>query len=121
MNQWLNRSHPPTLQAAVFLGYLSAFFGLLFVGASAVFLPIYIGLGVGAFVTANNRRWGYILLAVCATIVALLFLWLLVNSIRLGFPLEIILARLNRTVFPTALAVAVLHTQSREYQQVWFE
>jgi hypothetical protein len=121
MNQWLNRSHPPTLQAAVFLGYLSAFFGLLFFGASFLLLPIYLGLGVGAFVTANNRRWGYVLLAVCATLVALLFIWGLADAIIGGSPLQTILANLNRTVFPTALAAAVLHAQSREYQRIWFE
>ncbi|MEM9561232.1 MAG: hypothetical protein AAGA93_01355 [Actinomycetota bacterium] len=121
MNQWLNRSHPPTLQAAVFLGYLSAFFGLLFGSTSFLLLPVFIGLGVGAFVTANNKRWGYVLLAVCACIVALFDVADLVDSIIRSFPLEIILLFLNRTVFPVALAVAVLHTQSREYQRIWFE
>ncbi len=121
MNQWLNRSHPPTLQAAVFLGDLSAFFGLLFGAANLLLLPVFIGLGVGAFVTANNRRWGYILLAVCACLVAVFDVADLVDSIIRSFPLERILLLLNRTVFPVALAVAVLHTQSREYQKVWFE
>ncbi len=121
MNQWLNRSHPPTLQAAVFLGYLSAFFGLLFGSGTLLLLPVFFGLGFGAFFTANNRRWGYALLAVCACIVALFDVADLINSIINSFPLELILLLLNRTVFPVALAVAVLHVQSREYQKVWFE
>lgn len=121
MNQWLNMSHPQTLRAAVFLGYLSAFFGLLFGVQRWYLLPVYIGLGVGAFVTANNRRWGYLLLAVCAWIVALFMIWQLLRVTVAGAPTEYILLLLNGMVFPTALAVAVVHSQSREYQKVWFE
>lgn len=120
MNQWLNRSHPPTLQAAVILGYLSAVLGLLFFPALYL-LPLYLGVGVGAFATANNRRWGYILLAVCAVLIALLFLVDLVDVVLAGTRLETTLLYLNRTVFPTALAVAVVHAQSREYQKIWFD
>lgn len=118
MNQWLNRSHPQTLQAGVILGYISAFFGLLSAGG-AFLLPLFIGLGAGAFVTANNKRWGYYLLAVCAALVALLYILGFVASF--GTSLVFTLKNLNRTVFPVALAAAVLHSQSREYQRIWFE
>ena len=121
MNQWMNPSHPQTLQAAVFLGYLSALFGLLFTGANIILLPIFIGLGVGAIVTANNRRWGYLLLAVCAVLIAVFDVGDLARGILRSYPLASILLLLNRTVFPVALAAAVLHTQSRDYQKVWFE
>ncbi|MEM9654475.1 MAG: hypothetical protein AAGA65_20455 [Actinomycetota bacterium] len=116
----MNRSHPQTLQAGVILGYISAVFGLLFL-RSFFLLLIFIGLGVGAFGTANNKRWGYILLAVCASIAALFEILFLVDSVIGRSQLQIILLRLNQTVFPTALAVAVLHTQSRQYQRAWFE
>lgn len=118
MNQWLNRSHPQTLQAGVILGYISAVFGMLGVGA-LILLPVFLGLGVGAFVTANNKRWGYFLLAACACLAALLRLLVLAFSVTSGIIPA--LFALNQTVFPTALAVAVLHVQSREYQKVWFE
>ncbi len=127
MNQWLNRSHPPTLQAAVFLGYLSAVFGLLFRAGQLIPVPplllvlLYLGIGAGAFVTANNRRWGYLLLAACAGLIAVFDVADVATSVIRNAPLEIILAFLNRTVFPVALAAAVLHPQSREYQRVWFE
>lgn len=121
MNQWLNRSHPQTLQAGVILGYISAVFGLLGVGNFFPLLVVYLGLFAGAFATANNKRWGYFLLAVCACLAAVLEILPLVDNLIGGAPLENILARLNRTVFPTALAVAVVHIQSREYQKVWFE
>lgn len=134
MNQWLNRSHPQTLQAGVILGYISAVFGLLDLGnyyPELAFL-IYLGLGVGAFASANNKRWGYILLAVCACFAALLRLRLLflavvlpgdltVGDIPILLHLELVLRALVGTVFPLALAAAVLHIHSREYQKVWFE
>ncbi len=121
MNQWLNRSHPQTLQAGVILGYISAVFGMLGVGSLFILLMVYLGLGAGAFGTANNKRWGYLLLAVCACLAAFFELLPLVNSVLTTAPIENILARMNRSVFPVALAVAVLHTHSREYQKAWFE
>jgi hypothetical protein len=127
MNQWLNRSHPPTLQAAVFLGYLSAVFGLLFQAGQLIPVPaillilLYLGVGAGAFVTANNRRWGFLLLATCAGLIAVFDVADVATSLLRSYPLELILSFMNRAVFPVALAAAVLHPQSREYQRVWFE
>ena len=120
MTQWLNRSHPQTLQAGVILGYISAVFGLLFLRQFWMLL-VFFGLGFGAFGTANNKRWGYTLLAVCASIAALYEIIFLVDSVIGRSQLQVILARLNQTVFPTALAAAVLHVQSRQYQKAWFE
>ena len=118
MTRWLNPSHPQTLQAAVILGYLSAVFGLL-LGASLIF-PLFIGIGVGAFASANNKRWGYFLLAACAFLVA--FFWVAIFASSLpSRDIVRILQLASATVFPTALAVAALHPHSREYQKVWFE
>jgi len=107
-----------TLKAAVILGYLSALFGLL--SGNSLTLLLYLGIGAGAFVTANNKRWGYYLLAICASLVVLLLLGLTVPAL---FSFDIItwLRVLNLLVFPVALAVAVLHVQSREYQKLWFD
>lgn len=118
MNRWFNPSHPQTLQAAVILGYFSAVFGLLGAGAS-FFLLLFIGVGAGAFGSANNQRWGYYLLAICSGLVALL--WLSVLFLSFGNGVISILRALNGAVFPTALAIAALHPHSREYQKVWFE
>ena len=106
-----------TLQAAVILGYLSALFGLLSAGSA---LLLYIGVGVGAFVTANNKRWGYYLLAVCASLVVLLLLLFTIPAFT-SFQVVTWLRAINLLVFPMALAVAALHVQSREYQKIWFE
>ncbi len=119
MNQWLNPSHPQTLVAAVILGYFSAVFGVLQNGAS-IFLLLFLGVGAGAFGSANNKRWGYYLLAVCAFLIALYWAVLVIDSLS-ARSATLTLLLLNRTVFPIALAVAVLHRQSREYQKVWFE
>jgi hypothetical protein len=121
MNQWLNRSHPQTLQAGVILGYISAVFGLLGVGGAPILILLYAGLFAGAFATANNKRWGYVLLAVCACLAALIAVLPFVISVVGLNRLEIMLILLNRTVFPVALAAAVLHVHSREYQKIWFE
>jgi len=124
MNQWLNRSQPMTLQAGVILGYISAFFGLFQAG---FFFPVFLGMGAGAFVTANNKRWGYYLLAICASLVGVILLLSLVSALLgfsasdLGSSVVRILFQLNNMVFPIALAVAVLHRQSREYQKIWFD
>jgi hypothetical protein len=121
MNQWVNRHHPPTLQAGVILGYISAVFGALGFGSFLPLLAVYLGMFAGAYGTANNKRWGYTLLAICSWLTALFLISLLLLAVLNGNALENILARLNNTVFPTALAMAVVHTQSREYQKVWFE
>jgi hypothetical protein len=118
MYRWLNPSHPQTLQAGVFLGYLSAFFSLLF--PSGIGLLIGIALGVGAFATANNKRWGFFLLLGAATLNALLYLLWFISAVQVG---EIILTlrTINMMVFPVALLAAVVHAHSRQYQRIWFE
>lgn len=117
MNQWFNGSHPQTLQAGVILGYISAVFGLL----AGFLFPLFIGLGAGAFVTANNKRWGYYLLAICATAVAFFRVLNLVNIVARSFSLVPFLFAVNALIFPIALAAAVLHNNSRQYQRIWFE
>lgn len=118
MNRWFNPSHPQTLQAAVFLGYLSAVFGLL--GSGFPFLLLFLGLGAGAFGSANNKRWGYALLAACSVLIVLLRLTLLLIPLT-NVQVVASLDAINGMVFPVALAAAVLHAHSREYQKVWFE
>jgi TM2 domain-containing membrane protein YozV len=118
MNRWFNPSHPQTLQAAIFLGYISAVFGVLF-GGVGYFLILFIGVGVGAFGSANNQRWGYFLLAACSLLIALF--WVATLAINLSGGVVPVLRVLNQMVFPVALAAAALHPHSREYQKVWFE
>lgn len=131
MYQWLDRSHPQVLQSAVFLGYLMAFFCVLATGSSSfglVFLVLGLSLAGGAFGTASNKKWGYALLAgasvLKAAIRALFLVLALLVWIRNPFSGSAIIGflfALNSLVFPAALAAAVLHRHSREYQKIWFE
>ena len=120
MYRWLNPSHPQTLQAGVFLGYLSAVFSLLSPVFGVLSLLLALGTGVGAFGTANNKRWGYALLAVASGVTLLLYGVALVAQVR-DADLIPILFQINVTVFPAALFAAVIHAHSRQYQKIWFE
>ncbi len=131
MYQWLDRSHPQVLQSAVFLGYLMAFFCVTASGSSSfgyLFLLLGLALAGGAFGTASNKRWGYMLFAGAAAIKAILRLVILLFSVLgiAGSPFSGssyvgFLFALNAVVFPLALAAAVLHRNSRDYQRIWFE
>lgn len=132
MYQWFNPSHPQTLKAAIILGYLSAVFEALGSGVrsyGALILMLSIGLGAGAFGSANNKKWGYLALAGCATGLAAFDLFDLQRALyQLAFQsgpwlkqLKVLVQSLNRTVFPIALAAAALHSESRRYQKAWFK
>ncbi len=123
MNQWINHSHPMTLRGAVILGYITSFFSLLFggiapIGGFLVALLTAIGVGLGAFASANNKKWGYLLLGVCATITAIQHLLFFLG--QRWSPVGMLFA-FNNSIFAFALIAAVLHVQSREYQKIWFE
>ena len=120
MYRWLNPSHPQTLQAAVFLGYLSTVFSLLSPIFGVLSLLLALGAGLGAFGTANNKRWGYWALAVASGVTLALYLLALVAEIQ-DADIVPILFRINITVFPAALFAAVVHAHSRQYQKIWFE
>lgn len=148
MDKWIDRQHPQTLQAAVFLGYLNAVFAIIAGGGSFFLLVLSLGLGAGAFVTANSKRWGYYLLAVCAVLLAVIhaynvLVWISalaginldflgfnilpisVSSVLGGLPFGTIaigtLRLVNRAIFPLALAAVAVHRMSRDYQKIWFE
>jgi uncharacterized membrane protein (DUF2068 family) len=119
--RWLNQSQPQTLVIACFLLYFNAAFTLLFalsgsfagVGGLSL-IPTVAGV-VGAYGIANERRWGYYLA------VAVAFLPFVIaaayNSNHNPFGGVPVLT----LVFEIALVALLLHTQSREYQKVWFK
>ena len=136
MDRWFNPSHPQTMQAAVFLGYFSAFLGVLFHGFGFL-LVAFVAVGAGAFGSANNKRWGYLLLAIGAVVIAffdvlglidvvlglidVLRVWFLIGGVSLTAALIALLQSMTNIIFPVALVVAVLHAHSRDYQKAWFE
>jgi len=121
--RWLNQSQPQTLVIACFLLYINAAFGLLGlltagsgISASGIGLLYYgvtIGGGVASgFGIANERKWGYILGLVTAFFPFALSFYLLGNPFA---------TNLLNLIFEVALVVLLLHTDSREYQKVWFK
>lgn len=115
--RFLNQYQPQTLVIATLLCYLDAIFGLLGSlggGASALGLFMVVGLGLGGYGIANEKRWGYGL-AVAAAILQVLVLLAFAGTDAFGFPLIINL------IFDGALVALLLHPQSRDYQRIWFK
>jgi hypothetical protein len=115
------------MQAAVFLGYISGVFALLF-GTRLGGLPgAFAGLGLlaafglfgGAFGTANNKRIGWMVLAASACVYGLMATLSIIFSIGEG-PISTMFA-LNASVFPLALVAAALHPHTRAYMKSWFQ
>jgi len=120
--RWLNQGQPQTLIIACFLLYINAAFAVLSLlragsgislgGWGAAFYVITIGGGIlGGFGVANERKWGYFL--AIFTAFAPFILALLAGANPFGVDAITLL-------FEIALVALLLHTQSREYQKVWF-
>jgi hypothetical protein len=117
--RWLNQSQPQTLVIACFLLYINAAFqvlALLQFGASGLDLliaAVVIGAGVGgAYGIANERKWGYVLALITA---------FLPFALPLLFGANPFQTDLITLIFEIALVALLLHTQSREYQKIWFK
>ncbi len=129
MNQWLNRSHPPMLQIAVFLCYWQAIMGLLgMLGLStgpladsrATFLFITLGLGVGGVAIANDRKLGYWLAVGAASVHVVMFF--VVFPEPFNFTVMFVgTSYLISFIFDVALVGLLTHAQTREYQKIWFK
>jgi hypothetical protein len=111
--KWFDPSQPQTLQGAVMLCYLTAVFGILSILFGAYPGLIALATGVAGFGVANERRWGYWLGIVLASVSALLYLFVLIY----GFSFAIVI----NLVFTLVLLALFLHPQSREYQRIWFK
>ena len=116
--RWTNPSQPQTLQAAVFLLYISAAINVFF---GAVIDPLVlvatIAAVAGGLGIASERRWGYYLAGASAAVRLLpVLLVLLAEGIAQIFDLGLILA----AVYPVLLLVLLAHPQSREYERIWF-
>ena len=109
--RWTNPSQPQTLQIAVFLLYISAFFALIGGAFSALALLVVAGDVAAGYGIANERRWGYGL--------GLLMAFLpFVTTILYGGGLFV--TDLVTLAFEVALVALLLHPQSRDYQRIWF-
>jgi hypothetical protein len=107
--QWTNPSQPQTLQIAVFLLYINAFFAVLSLSGVGILLAAG-GVGAG-YGIANERKWGYGLGLAMAFLPFVLTL--LAGHSLLGTGLVTL-------AFEIALVALLLHPQSRNYQRIWF-
>jgi hypothetical protein len=107
--RWTNPTQPQTLQIAVFLLYINAFFAVI---SFDLFLMAIGGAGVAAgFGIANDRRWGYNLGLVMAF---LPFVY------RLAMSQNLLGYSIINLMFEIALVALLLHPQSRDHQRIWF-
>lgn len=96
------------------LCYLTAVFGLIGIiigGAYPQAELIPLGLGVAGFAVANEKRWGYRLGVVLAALNVLIDVYVLILGFY-GIALTLL--------FAAVLLALLLHSQSREYQRIWF-
>jgi hypothetical protein len=115
--KFLNQHQPQTLVIATMFCYIDAGFGLLFGVVTTSFLlalVTIVGLAVGGFGIANEKKWSYPV-AVAAAILQVGGLIAAVGGSVLGFPLVLNL------LFEGALVALLLHPESRGYQRIWFK
>ena len=106
------------MQAAVILGYFTGVFALLGFGQNLILFPLAIAIGGGAFGCANNKKVGWIALAIGSALYALIK----VLDILIVLPsINPTLMAINALIFPAALVAAALHPHTREYMKIWFE
>lgn len=110
--RFFDSSQPQTLQGAVMLCYITAFFGILGVVLGSFISIIPVLLGVGGYGVANERRWGYML----AVVVALLNVLSSIGAVVAGAGFILL-----NLLFAIVLAALLLHPQSREYLRIWFK
>jgi len=113
--RWFNSSLPQTLQASVMLFYLDAALALIsgLLGGLSLILIVAAFLSFApAFGMANERKWGYVVGVVVASLLVALYLWGFVVSHSFGVIIELL--------FAGVLLALLLHPQSRSYQRIWF-
>jgi hypothetical protein len=133
--RWLNPTQPQTLQIAVWLLYIEAVFTLLFPGQlehvyyvfpapGLVRIGMAVALAAGAYLIANDRKWGY-RLALVAALVPLAARALLGLGISFRFDAIAATSPLEYNpiglLFEIALVALLLHPQSREHERMWFK
>ena len=114
--RWLNPTQPQTMQIAVFLLYINAFFIVLTFLRTGWFPFLLIaGGGVAAgYGIANERKWGYGLGLVMA------FLPFILRAYYGGLG-NVLTTDAISLMFEIALVALLLHPQSRDYQRIWFK
>jgi len=114
--RWTNPSLPQTLQIAIFLLYIDAFFMVLGGGISTVFgLVLTAAFVAGGIGIASEKKWGYGI-AIAGAVVQVL---LLVSYAGLFSFLDDV-GLLIEFMVDIALVALLVHPLSRNYQRIWF-
>lgn len=133
--KWIDRMQPQTLQIATWLLYINGFFALVELidggGVLHYFRQRYtfgflLGLAVvalhvaGAFLMANERKFGWKLSVVAAVSP---FVLTFVAYTQLNAPIRYRLfgASLLSFAFDVAVLALLLHPQSKEHQRIWYQ
>ncbi len=133
--KWIDRMQPQTLQIATWLLYINGFFALVKLidggGVLHYFRQRYtfgflLGLAVvalhvaGAFLMANERKFGWKLSVVAAVSP---FVLTFVAYTQLDAPIRYRLfgASLLSFAFDVAVLALLLHPQSKEHQRIWYQ
>ena len=133
--KWIDRMQPQTLQIATWLLYINGFFALVELidggGVLHYFRQRYtfgflLGLAVvalhvaGAFLMANERKFGWKLSVVAAVSP---FVLTFVAYTQLDAPIRYRLfgASLLSFAFDVAVLALLLHPQSKEHQRIWYQ
>jgi len=112
-HQWMDRSQPQTLQAAVLFSYLNAGLAVLtFLALGSGLSLVLVLLAGAAYGIANDRRWAYW----AAAALAVLYLLSQLVELMLGSGF----GGLISLVFAGVLLALLLHPQSRAYERIWF-
>lgn len=112
-HQWMDKSQPQTLQAAVLFSYLNAALAVLsFLALGSGLSLILVLLAGAAYGIANERRWAYW----AAAVLAVLYLLSQLVELTLGSGF----GGLISLVFAGVLLALLLHPQSRNYERIWF-
>ncbi len=115
--RWVNPHQPQTLYMGVILCYVQGVFALLSypaLGPSA--LLILVGLLLGGFGIANEKKWGYALAVTTAVFQIVVFM------VRGGgLPALGNVGVLIGFGFDVLLVVLLVHPMSRSYQRIWFK
>ncbi|HXR54315.1 MAG TPA: hypothetical protein VN793_04630, partial [Acidimicrobiales bacterium] len=112
--KWFDQSQPQTLQAGVLFCYLNAALSILYLIAFGATLPlILLVAAVGANGIANEKRWGYRVAVVAASIYVVIQLIAFVTFSKS-------LSSVLNLAFAALLVVLLLHPESRRYQRIWF-
>ena len=116
--RWTNPTQPQTLQIAVFLLYIEAVFNGL---AGGLFSPIglvyIVGMAAAGFGIANEKKWGYWVGVVIATLGLSPIIFRIVDA---GVGSLVNLNFIIAMLMPVALFALLVHPQSRDYQRIWF-